>query len=284
MADLTYRATVRAARAAFRFLRVEVRTEGAEHVPATGPAILVSNHASYLDFLFLGVPAVERGRMPRFLCREPIWHTPGAWPLDRMRHVPVDRAAPAAAYLRTRALLREGEVVGMFPEAGISYSFTVRALMRGAAALARETGAPIVPAAMWGAQRIWTVGRTPWGTEPGPDFSRHGRVVDVRVEAPFTVAPDDDVDEVTETIGHRVTRMLEELQTRPHHRPRPGEHAPWYPAHLGGDALTRAEARELDLLPRSALAPTWGPDLPGPPRLPGRPVRPRAHDDAPAGP
>lgn len=270
MADLTYRATIRVARAAFRRLRIDVRTEGAEHVPTSGPAILVSNHASYLDFLFLGVPAVDRGRYPRFLCREPIWHTPGAWPLDRMRHVPVDRAAPAAAYLRTRALLREGEVVGMFPEAGISYSFTVRGLMRGAAALARDTGAPIVPAAMWGAQRVWTVGRTPEGTEPGPDFSRRGRVVDVRLSEPLHVAPDADVDAVTAELGRRITASLEELQQRPHHRPRPGEHAPWYPAHLGGNALTRAEAAALDLLPRSALRPTWGPDLPtAPPAPPG---------------
>lgn len=257
--DLTYRATIRAARAAFRLLRVDVRTQGVEHIPTSGPAILVSNHASYLDFVFLGVPAVERGRLPRFLCRSLIWETAGARPLDRMGHVPVDRAAPAAAFLHTRRLLREGEVVGMFPEAGISYSFTVRALMQGAAALARATGAPIVPAAMWGAQRIWTVGQTPAGTEPPPDFSRGGRVVDIHLEAPFTVAADADVREVTEALGHRLTRMTEALQAQPHHRPRPGEYAPWYPAHLGGDALTREQARELDVFPRRAVAPTWGP-------------------------
>ena len=62
--------------------------------------------------------------------------------MDGMRHVPVDREAPAAAYLAARRLLREGEAVGIFPEAGISYSYAVRSLMRGPAALARETGAP----------------------------------------------------------------------------------------------------------------------------------------------
>lgn len=257
--DLTYRATIGAARAAFRFLRVDVRTEGVEHIPASGPAILVSNHASYLDFIFLGVPAVERGRLPRFLCRALIWDTAGARPLDRMGHVPVDRAAPAGAYLHSRRLLRGGEIVGMFPEAGISYSFTVRALMRGAAALARETGAPIVPTAMWGAQRIWTVGQTPQGEEPPPDFSRRGRIVDIHVAEPFTVAPDEDLTRVTQTLGHRITQMLEELQQREHHRPRPGEYAPWHPAHLGGNALTREQARELDVFPRRAVPPTWGP-------------------------
>ncbi|MDT9592029.1 lysophospholipid acyltransferase family protein [Nocardioides zeae] len=268
--SLLYGATIRASRAAFRFLRLDVRTEGAEHVPAEGPAIVVSTHASYLDFLFLGVPAVERGRLPRFLCREPIWDTPAGGLLDRMQHVPVDRDAPAAAYLRARRLLREGEVVGIFPEAGISYSYTVRSLMRGAAALARETGAPVVPAAMWGAQRIWTVGRTPWGTEPGPDWSRHGRVVDIRLDAPFTVGPQADLTEVTVELGHRLTALLEELQQRPHHRPRPGEHAPWHPAHLGGHALTREQARDLDVVPRRAVRPTWGPAA-GPPAGPSSP-------------
>jgi hypothetical protein len=41
--------------------------------------------------------------------------------------------------------------------------------------------------------------------------------------------------------------------------PAPGEHAPWYPAHLGGHALTRAGARPHDVVPRSAIRPTWGP-------------------------
>ncbi len=62
----------------------------------------------------------------------------------RHGHVPVDRAAPAAAYLHARALLREGEAVGVFPEAGVSTSFTVRGLLPGAVALARETGAPLL--------------------------------------------------------------------------------------------------------------------------------------------
>ena len=48
------------------------------------------------------------------------------------------RGAPAAAYLRARRLLLDGEAVCAFPEAGISHSFTVRSMMPGAAALARS--------------------------------------------------------------------------------------------------------------------------------------------------
>ena len=59
-----------------------------------------------------------------------------------------------------------------------------------------------------------------------------------------------------------LTGLLEELQARPHLRPAPGEHAPWYPAHLGGHAPDRREALALDDVPRAAITPTWGPPLP----------------------
>ncbi|MDQ6641636.1 MAG: hypothetical protein M3Y66_03980, partial [Actinomycetota bacterium] len=142
----------------------------------------------------------------------------------------------------------------VFPEAGISFSFTVRALMRGTAALSREAAVPVVPVATWGAQRISTAG----DPQLPPDLTR-GRVVDVAFGVPMHVAPDEDVTEATERLGHTMTALLEELQLLPRHRPRPGEYAEWYPAHLGGRAPTRAQAHTLEKLPASALPPTWGP-------------------------
>jgi hypothetical protein len=56
-----------------------------------------------------------------------------------------------------------------------------------------------------------------------------------------------------------LTDQLEALQRLPHHLPQPGVAAPWYPAHLGGHAPTRAEAAHLDVVPQSAVRPTWGP-------------------------
>ena len=247
-------------------LDIEVRSTGAEHVPTEGPALLAATHVSYPDFLFIEKAAIERGRYVRFMCRHDIWHQRLlAGPMDRMAHIPVDREAPAGAYLVARRLLREGEAVCGFPEAGISYSYTVRSLMRGIASLARETGAPVIPVAIWGSQRIYSVGRAdPAGREPRPDFTR-GRRVDVAFGEPMSIAPGDDLSAWTRDLGVRLTALLEEIQGRPHHRPRPGEWAPWFPAHLGGGAPTRHEARELDSVPRSALRPSWGPEQCGPP-------------------
>ena len=257
MSDATYAAVVAAGRLGFRALDLRVRAEGVEHVPLSGPAVLASNHVSFPDFLFLGRALLPTRRRVRFLCRRDVWDSAaGPW-LDRMGHVPVDRANPAAAYLQARALLRRGEVVCVFPEAGISAAYVVRALMPGAAALARETGAPLVPVVTWGGARLWGQKRAPEDPLPRPVATR-ARTVDVRVGTPRHVAPDADLTATTRDLGTRLQAGLEELQGLPEHRPRPGEVAPWHPAHLGGDALDRATSLTLDPMPRHAVKPTWG--------------------------
>ena len=130
-----------------------------------------------------------------------------------MRHVPVDRDAPAAAYLHARRLVREGEAVALFPEAGISHSLTVRPLMAGVARLAQETGAPVVPVVQWGTQRLWSVGQ-----RPSP---RRGRRVDLRFGPALHVPGDADPRAWTATLGRTLATMLDDLQRGSDHGPRP---------------------------------------------------------------
>lgn len=255
-----YHRSIRAGERLFERLHLDLRIEGARSIPVHGPVLLASTHSSFLDFLFVGQAALTRARYARFLTRYEIWNAPvvrGA--MDGMRHVPVDRAAPAAAYLRARRLLLEGEAVGIFPEGGVAFSSTVRHLMPGTVALARETGAPVVPIALWGGNRIWAAGPKVEGRLPRPDRTP-GRRVDVRIGEPFTVGPEDDVRAVTAELGHRLTALLESLQTADHHRPAAGEHAWWYPAHLGGHAPDPVtSATTLEQLPFGAVPPSWGP-------------------------
>lgn len=256
-----YAATIALGRLGLRGLGVTTRWEGAEHVPATGPVVLAATHVSFPDFLFIGRSLLDGGRRVRFMCRHDIWDPLAlARAMNAMGHVPVDRRAPAAAYLQARRQLLDGEVVCVFPEGGISAAYTTRALMPGAAALARETGAPLVPVWLWGSHRLWPQKRSLDEPLPKPDLTR-GRVVDVRFGAPVAVAPGADLDEVTRDLGHRLWQGLEGLQQLPEHRPRPGEHAVWYPAHLGGHAVERRASFLLDQMPRSAVSPTWGPDV-----------------------
>jgi 1-acyl-sn-glycerol-3-phosphate acyltransferase len=250
--DRAYRLVNAAGRFALRALDVQVHWTGVEHLPTRGPVVLAATHVSYPDFVFLERVAAERGRYVRFLTRHDAWVPGLGWLLDRMGHVPVDRTTAASAYLQARRLLESGEAVGIFPEAGISYSYTVRSLMKGAASLARETGAPVVPVALWGPQRIYSVGIP----EPRPSFAR-GRRVDLAFGPPLYAAPGVDLVEWTTGLGHTLTGMLERLQRMPEHQPQPAECARWHPAHLGGSAPTRLEARDHDVVPRSAVPPSW---------------------------
>ena len=203
MSDRVYRAVNAVGRSLLRALDVRVRASGRAHLPTSGPVLLAVNHVSYADFVLVEKAAVERQRYVRFMARHDVWaFPPVGWAMGRMRHIPVDRQAPAAAYLRARSLLREGEAVGAFPEAGISYSFTVRPLMRGVAALARETGVPVLPVAVWGGQRLWSVGRPVGGKEPGPSL-RRGRLVDVHIGEPMYADRGDDLTEWTRALGER---------------------------------------------------------------------------------
>lgn len=253
-----YAATIGLGRLLLRGLDVTTRWEGAEHVPASGPVVLAATHVSFPDFVFIGRSLLGRRRL-RFMCRHDIWHSRLAGlAMDAMGHIPVDRQAPAAAYLQGRRLLRQGEAVCLFPEGGISTAYTTRALMPGAVALARETGALLVPVWMWGSQRIWAQKPTQDHPMPRPDLTR-GRLVDVRFGEPMTVAPGADLTATTQELGHRLHRGLESLQLLPEHRPRPGEYAAWFPAHLGGQAQELEASYVIDAMPRAAVRPTWGP-------------------------
>ncbi len=256
-----YATTVGLGHALLRGLDLTVRGSGAGHLPATGPVVLASNHVSFPDFVFVGRALLPARRRVRFLCRHDIWSNRAVGrAMDVMGHVPVDREAPAAAYLAARRHLRGGEVVCAFPEAGISSAYVVRALMPGAVALARETGAPLLPVSVWGGQRLWPQRRSAEDPFPRPTPQR-GRLVDVRVGRPLHVPADADLTATTRALGERLQEGLEALQRLPEHRPLPGEDAPWHPAHLGGGAVDRATSLAGDVMPGSAVAPTWGPGL-----------------------
>jgi len=91
-----------------------------------------------------------------------------------------------------------------------------------------------------------------------PVDARH-RPVDVAFGEPLSVPPGEDLVVATTRLRHALTELVEGLQRHSDHVPAVGEHAPWYPAHLGGHAPDRAEAVALDDVPRSAVPPSGGP-------------------------
>ncbi len=238
MAELVYPPVLLTAHTMFRALAMRISVEGAEHVPAQGGAVLASNHVSYLDFIFVGLGARKARRLVRFMAKQQVFAHRISGPLMRgMHHIPVDREAGKAAYDHAVRALRDGEVVGVFPEATISRSFTVKGCKSGAARMAAEAAVPLLPMAVWGGQRLWTKGR------PRALGTRHVPIA-IRIGEPLHLEPGDDPDKVTAELRARMQKLLDGVQAD--YPEKPAEEAWWLPAHLGGTAPTPEEAAVLD--------------------------------------
>ena len=239
MTDRTYRLVVRAGLVVFAVLGLRVEVRGAEHLPREGGAVLASNHVGFLDFLFVGVVGRRRGRFVRFLAKHGVFTPPVVGRAMRaMGHVAVDRAKGVVALRHTVARVRAGEVVGIFPEATISRSWELLPFRPGAAAVATWCGAPLVPVAVWGSQRIHTV--------DGRFSLRRGTAVTILVGEPLHPAPDADPYAVTEQLRARVDSLLSEAIGAHPDQPRDDADRWWLPVSRGGTAPGREEGLRLD--------------------------------------
>ena len=158
---------------------------GREHIPATGPVILASNHLSFIDSIVipLAVP-----RPVQFLAKAEYWQgrSPAAWPrrlfFAAFAAVPVqrDQQGDAQASLQLALeVLRRGEVFGLYPEGTRSRDGRLYRGRTGVGWLALESGAPVVPVGLVGTERVQPIG------------TRFPRVHRVRVAFGEPVRPQD---------------------------------------------------------------------------------------------
>jgi 1-acyl-sn-glycerol-3-phosphate acyltransferase len=246
VADLVYPPVIATCRLWFKATNMHVLVSGTEHLPRAGGAVLASNHVSYLDFIFAGLASVQIGRLTRFMAKDAVFRNKVSGPLMRgMNHIPVDRDAGSASFRTALRALKSGEIVGIFPEATISRSFTVKELKSGAARLAQAANVPLVPVAVWGGQRLFTK------DHPKALLSR-GRHVLVQVGEPVDASRQASGDAITDTLRARLQSLLEQLQRTTPEQPSAGEDAWWHPAHLGGSAPTPEQAKAMDDAEREA--------------------------------
>lgn len=241
--DRAYRNVVRFVAGIFRLLGLRITVRGAEHLPATGPAVVACNHTGFLDFTFVGYAARERGRLVRFMSKLSVFENPiSGWFMRAMRHMPVDRWSGAIAYREARRLLDEGEIVGVFPEATISRSWLVKGLKPGAAGLAISRSAPLVPAIVWGSHRVVTV--------DGHRSLRRGKAVTILLGEPLHPEESETIAALTGRLHAAMTALLDEaLDTYPD-EPRTDADRWWLPHDRGGSAAPPDVAAALD---RAAL-------------------------------
>jgi 1-acyl-sn-glycerol-3-phosphate acyltransferase len=223
-----------AGRTAVRATGTRITYQGLEHIPASGGAVVAINHTGYLDFLPAALAAMYRKRRMRFMIKAEMDDVKIVHLLIKhTKTIPVDRRAGADAYGVAVQRLRDGEIVGVYPEATISRSFELKDFKSGAVRMAQEANVPIVPLIVWGAQRVWT--------------KDHPKNVG-RKKIPITVAvgpgfePSESVDAAMAQLREAMTALLYQAQAGYPHPA--GEY--WVPRRLGGGAPTLEEASAIE--------------------------------------
>lgn len=183
--------------------------EGAEHIPESGPAIIVGNHRSYFDPLALGMALSKRGRPVRFLGKKEVFDAPVVGPLAKaLGGIRVERGTGSDEPLNEAVdALAAGQLVAIMPQGtiprGEAFFDPVLKGRWGAAKLATMSGAPIVPVGLWGTERVWPrSSRVPyvWNVTNPP-------LVTIRVGKPFRVGGKD-VDADTRKIMKQIVALL----------------------------------------------------------------------------
>ncbi|MBS0394936.1 MAG: MFS transporter [Proteobacteria bacterium] len=158
-----------------------IRVRGLEHVPASGPALVVCNHVSFADALVLSA-AVHRPM--RFVMEAAIFRIPVLkWVFRGMKAIPIapaaeDRSVREAAFAQVLAELRAGEIVCIFPEGRLTADGAVGEFRPGLMRILAEYPVPVVPAALSGL----------WGSAFSRRYRGLGRLVPRRLWSRINVA------------------------------------------------------------------------------------------------
>jgi 1-acyl-sn-glycerol-3-phosphate acyltransferase len=234
--EVVYRPAIVGIRAFARMKGWQLIVEGAEHLPPDGPAVVAGNHISEVDPIVVGLALDGCGRRPRFLAKRELFDDRVLGPLLRnIKQIPVDRARDARSALpQALHLLDQGETVVVFPEGTISTALVPAEPRLGAARLALASGAPLVPVATWGGQRL--------GSPEHPS----GRADHVALLAcfgpPVPYEEGEDVVRLTVRLWDAVRALVEKAQDTYPQQPRDDADTWWIPRHRGGTAPTPEEA------------------------------------------
>lgn len=233
MRDLIYPPVIAACVATFKVLGLRTRVVGGENFPTSGGAVLASNHVSHLDFIFAGLGARSARRYVRFMAKDSIFKHTVAGPLMRgMHHIPVDREAGLQSFREAMAALKNGQVVGIFPEATISRSFEPKEFKSGAERLASATKVPIIPMGLWGTQRLWTY-------DDRASLKQRGVPISIYVGEPIDSAANREA--LAAEVKHAVVDLVHRAQDE---YPTDGTGQWWQPVRLGGTAPAAEGAQD----------------------------------------
>ena len=182
------------------------RARGIEHLPDAGGALLVVNHQSNFDPLFVGLPLQ---RPVSYMARSTLFPIPFiGWVLRNTYVVPIDREAARAGAIRDLvARLEHGFLVGIFPEGTRTHDGALGEFKPGFIALVRRSKLPIVAVGIAGAfeayprghlprpGRVRLVFGIPWQPDEYAEYCERGR--EAELVAAMRQRVQDCVDEAT---------------------------------------------------------------------------------------
>ena len=190
---------------------------GVENIPASGRAIVASNHLSYADVLVLTDMLYTNGRAPRYLGKSGVFKVPVIGKiLLAAGQIPVERESSNArkAVDHAKILLEKGHLLGVYPEGTLTRDEELWPMIAktGCARLALATDTPVIPIAQWGSQKI-----LPRYTNRIHLFPR--KTIEMRIGKPVNLSAwkgkHEDPQallEATAEIMRAITAMLEEIR------------------------------------------------------------------------
>ncbi|MDY6888009.1 MAG: MFS transporter [Pseudomonadota bacterium] len=149
-----------------------VRTKRHENIPSEGAAVIVANHVSFVDWMFI---LATSPRPIRFMVFAPIYYSKALhWLFKMAKAIPIDseKANPKAfakAFDEVAAALERGELVGIFPEGKLTSNGEMDMFRRGIERIIARTPVPVVPVhlgGLWGSmfsrKAKWQLPRLKW--------------------------------------------------------------------------------------------------------------------------
>jgi putative phosphoserine phosphatase/1-acylglycerol-3-phosphate O-acyltransferase len=219
---------------------------GLDHIPTSGPGIVVANHRSYFDTVAVGLTVLRSGRSPRFLGKKEVFDAPVIGPVAKaMGGIRVDRGTGSDEPLREAArALEAGDLVALMPQGtiprGKAFFNPVLKGRYGAARLAAMSGAPVIPIGTWGTEKVWPRNsQLPqvWNVLSPPTVrTRVGPLVEGLGRGP------DDLDADTERIMAAIAALLPD-EARVQRTPTREELARTFPSNYKGDPEAEDDRR-----------------------------------------
>lgn len=170
-----------------------VRTEGVERIPAEGPVVLCANHISGFDPPIVGIDVKRR---VHYMAKEELFKVPFlSFLIRQLGAFPVKRGGVSKESIRhTISLLRDGNILGIFPEGTTRGTGGIG--KKGAASFALKSGAVVIPVAIIGNYKLFR-----------PMLVRYGEPVDL---SEYNGGSAEDLEKATEKIMSAIREMLSE--------------------------------------------------------------------------